>query len=227
MAQESISNDDQQVERRSTERQISVLINAGITHEGDDALCRIRNLSSGGVMIECALALKMDDLITLQLRTGRKVTGQVRWISENRAGVAFANADAAQMVTQRLAAQDLHTSPIGFPLFRREAWAKLTMGHKSARSRIAALSPTGISLENAPEWEDERILGISIEGLGDHLVRVSDIMPRSSDDELNLHFMQPLNYRILSDWLAQQPRKAVMAGDMQPMSDQRSWTSKQ
>lgn len=227
MAQDSFSQDDQQIDRRSTERQISVLINAGITHEGGDALCRIRNLSSGGIMIECALALKMDDMVTLQLRTGRSVTGQVRWIGESRAGVAFADADAAQMVTQRLAAQNLHISPIGFPLFRREAWAKLTMGHKNARSRIATLSPTGISLENAPEWEDERVLGLSIEGLGDHLVRVSDIMPRGSEDELNLLFMQPLNYRVLCDWLAQQPRKAFVAGDMQPMTDPRYLASKQ
>jgi|GEM_PF-2283258 len=226
MAQQNSLDDEQQGDRRSAERQISVLINAGIIHEGDDALCRIRNLSSGGIMIESALTLKIDDSVTLQMRTGRIVTGQVRWISEDRAGIAFAGADAAQLVTQRLASQELQASPIGFPLFQREAWAKLSIGHKTARARIAALTPIGISLENAPDWEGERVLNLSIEGLGDHLVRVSDIMPRGSDDELNLLFMQPLNYRLFSDWLAQQPRKAGIAADTLPFADQKPAAAK-
>ena len=53
------SPEQEMADRRSGERQISVLINAGLVHRGDDALCRIRNLSSGGVMIECGLPLKI------------------------------------------------------------------------------------------------------------------------------------------------------------------------
>tara|TARA_R110000782_G_scaffold78276_1_gene154863 strand:+ start:60196 stop:60852 length:657 start_codon:yes stop_codon:yes gene_type:complete len=195
-------------DRRSTERQISVLINAGIAYRDQDALCRIRNLSAGGVMIESPLDFAMDEPVLLQLRTGRTISGVVRWVSEGRAGIAFDDPQSAEWVTERLTAQNLDSSAIGYPLFRREASAKLVVPHRHGRARIAAVSPIGVVLAEAREWSAEQVFTIAIEGLGDNLARVNDSRPNNDEDELNMLFLQPLNYRALNDWLHSQPRIA-------------------
>lgn len=192
-------------ERRSAERQVSVLINAGIVHEGRDALCRIRNLSAGGVMIECDLPLAVEDRVELKLRSGRTVEAVVRWTEEGKAGIAFQDADSAALVTERLAASALETSPIGYPLFEREGWAEIVADHKRVRTRIARISPTGISVSSDDRWGAERVFSVSIDGLGDHLTRRAD-NPADGAEEMSLIFVQPLLYRALNDWLAATPR---------------------
>ena len=198
--------DHQQTERRSGERQVSVLINAGIAHNGDDALCRIRNLSPGGAMIECGLPLAMDDRVDLQLRSGRMIDAVVRWVKEGQAGLAFNHPKSAQWISEKPGQQALELSPIGFPVFQREAWTRMTAGPRHGRAHIAAVSPTGIALENIAEWRNERVLNLSIDGLGDHLVRQANAGFEGLDDLSCLIFVQPLNFRMLNDWLACQPR---------------------
>jgi hypothetical protein len=204
--QDPASSDPLHPDRRTGERQISVLINAGIVHDGKDALCRIRNLSSGGVMVESSLSLAMDDRVTLQLRSGRMVEGVIRWIGEGRAGIAFSDPHASEMVTERLASGALATSPIGYPLFERQAWAQVIADHKRVRARIARISPSGITVEDGHDWRNEHVFSISIEGLGDHLARRVDGDASESDEEMHLIFVQPLHYRAFEDWLATMPR---------------------
>ena len=198
--------DHQQAERRIGERQVSVLINAGIAHESNDALCRIRNLSSGGAMIECGLPLAMDDRVDLQLRSGRMIEAVVRWVKDGQAGLSFDHPKSAQWVAEKPGQQALELSPIGFPIFQREAWARMTVGPRHGRAHIAAISPIGIALENISEWQNERVLSLSIDGLGDHLARQANAGFKGLDDLFCLIFVQPLNFRMLNDWLATQPR---------------------
>ena len=198
-------------ERRCGERQVSVLINAGIIHNGNDALCRIRNLSSGGAMIECQLPLTVDDQVELQLRTGRVVHGIVRWVLDGRAGISFMDPRSYRWIMQRPATLEDCASPIGYPIFQREAWVKLAAGHKRGKARIVALSPVAIALGHAPEWPGETLLTVSIEGLGDYLARATEDRGSLGEDEHILYFAQPLHYRAFNDWLASQPRISPLA----------------
>ncbi len=205
--QDPVSSDPLHPDRRSGERQISVLINAGIVHEGKDALCRIRNLSSGGVMVESSLALAMDDPVKLHLRSGRMIEGVIRWVGERRAGIAFADPHAAEQVTERLASGVLASSPIGYPLFERQAWVHVVADHKRIRARIARISPSGITVEDGHDWGNERVFSLAIDGLGDHLARrIDDAAATDHDEEVHLIFVQPLHYRVFEDWLATTPR---------------------
>ena len=208
-------------ERRGAERQISVLINAGIHHDGQDALCRIRNLSSGGVMIECGLPLKVDDRVQLQLRSGRRVDGCVRWLGDARAGIAFDDEDAAAVVTERLASSSLVNSAIGFPLFERDAWAELLADHVRLRTPVLRISPTGIVVSDNERWADERVFTVKVDGLGDHLARRADAAHGTAGDELSLVFVQPLHFRALNDWLASMPPPIAALGNPAQAMDAR------
>lgn len=193
-------------DRRATQRQISVLVNAGVVSGDEDGLCRIRNLSDGGAMIESNLDLMIDSEIELHLRSGRILGCRVRWAEEGRAGLSFDDPRSAEWVTERLAGYSLKASPIGYPLFHRQATAQLSSGHRRARAQVEALSPIGMHVRDAAEWEDESVLSVAIEGLGEHLARVGDNPVSELSDGLNLLFVQPLNFRLMNDWLCSQPR---------------------
>ncbi len=215
--QNPVSSDPLQPDRRSGERQISVLINAGIVHDGKDALCRIRNLSSGGVMVESSLALAMDDPVTLQLRSGKMIEGAIRWVGEGRAGIAFSDPHSAELVTERLASSWLQSSSIGFPLFERQAWAQILADHKRVRGRVLRISPAGVSIEDGHDWGNERVFSLTIEGLGDHLARRVDGDGMDQGEEMHLIFVQPLHYRAFEEWLAMMPR-VTGPGTAHPMA---------
>lgn len=195
-------------ERRAAERQISVLINAGLLHSGRDALCRIRNLSTGGIMVETGLPLGVDDRVMLQLRSGRPVRGTVRWAEAGKAGIAFDDPRSAQWVTEKPMDHHLRASPIGYPLFRREAWARVVVSTRQMRAKIVAISPVGVMVENDRDWGTEKVFTISILGLGEHLARLVEGHSAIDPDQgvMSFIFIQPLNYNALNEWLAETPR---------------------
>lgn len=202
-------------DRRTGDRQISVLINAGIVHQGNDALCRIRNLSAGGVMLECPLPLVVNDEIELHLRSGRHVTGQVRWVDEGRAGVAFDDPASAELVgaTQQPATKRIsirrqveEASPIGYPYFRRQCWAQLSAGNLRAQVPVAYISSTGLIVENVVEWGGERLFSVSIEGLGRYAARLCAGAATEYGETVGLLFVEPVLYRSFNDWLMATPR---------------------
>lgn len=186
-------------DRRTADRQISVLINAGITHEGRDTLCRIRNLSPGGVMIECTLPLAVDDKILLHLRSGHDAEGLVRWVRDGKAGIAFDDPAASALVSGAVGGTGASFSPIGYPLFRRDAWVGLSAGHRKERAAVAMISPTGILVETGRDWGRECLFTVTFDGLGDHLARTEGGIP--DDDMMALIFVRPLHYRLFDEWL--------------------------
>lgn len=210
------SPDDAAMDRRIAERHISVLINAGISHADADALCRIRNLSAGGVMIECPLPLAEDDVVELQLRSGHRIGGLVRWVREGQAGIAFDDPASAALVNgaspagKRLSIrkQQPHedVSPVGYPLFRRQCWAQLAAGHKRGRAPVVMISPTGLIVEALSDWTGETLFGVTIEGLGRLPARVSDSAASGDGETIALLFVEPVHYRTFNEWLLVTPQ---------------------
>jgi len=210
------SPEGEAADRRAGSRQISVLINAGIVHRGEDALCRIRNLSAGGVMIECPLPLAVDDPIELHLRSGSEVRGTVRWAKDGQAGIAFDDPASAALVgaTQQPAAkrasirrQPESASPIGHPVFRRKGWAHLIAGNVKGRAPILRVSPAGVIVENCVDWGGERLFSVTIEGLGRYSARLDNPLSAEDSETVALIFVEPVLYRTFNDWLLATPRE--------------------
>jgi hypothetical protein len=50
---------------------------------------RVRNLSEGGLMVDCARVKEPGTPVSLELRGIGKVTGKVAWCTEGRIGIAL------------------------------------------------------------------------------------------------------------------------------------------
>lgn len=132
-----------------------------ITHSGDH-LCRVRNISSGGMLVECETTLAMDETVKIELRNLNVITAQVRWIRGDRIGIQF---DAPIEV-----ADFLH-KPTGSTLLPRAprlgASCPVILWHigRNHAATLLDVSQTGCRLELAGALPDGAEVRISIPGL--------------------------------------------------------------
>lgn len=69
----------------------SLFLQARLTREGAEAMTlRIRNLSSGGMMADCAAPIERGEKVMIEIRGIGAVEGQIAWSHEQKIGVAFA-----------------------------------------------------------------------------------------------------------------------------------------
>ena len=75
--------------RRGDQRIKTVYRLVKIEHDQDEGLARCRNLSDGGVKLELAMPLNLNDRVTVSFSTDTLIDGRVVWLSGDSCGVAF------------------------------------------------------------------------------------------------------------------------------------------
>lgn len=55
----------------------------------DAAIVRIRNISSGGMMVDCEQPVGPGELLDAEIKNIGRVRGRVAWRTDNRMGIAF------------------------------------------------------------------------------------------------------------------------------------------
>lgn len=185
-------------ERRTAERAVSVLINAGIAQSDRDALCRIRNLSESGIMVETRLPLTPDTDVSIQLRSGRLLDGTVRWRKDMRAGISFADVSADAILSDR---PSVDGTDFIFPRFERRAGATVTVRHRRHRCTLSSLSLGDAVLFGLDGVAIGNVVTVAVEGLDDRLARIV----RIEGDRAVVSFTEPLHFRSLERWLETVP----------------------
>lgn len=76
-------------ERRSEQRHLSVLRVGKIMMHTHEELCLIRNISGGGLMAHVYSIFTPGDSITLEIKNGHVLEGQVAWFQDEMVGIRF------------------------------------------------------------------------------------------------------------------------------------------
>jgi len=76
-------------ERRHGERHLKILRVGVVTVDGRRELCLIRNISAGGVMAHVYSSVRPGQVVTVELKSNQQLKGQVVWVREANAGIAF------------------------------------------------------------------------------------------------------------------------------------------
>jgi len=80
-------------------RLTTILMVGRLIADGADHICRVRNVSSGGMMIECDAAIAVGATVKVELRNLNSVEAKVVWSRPPRLGVQFASArDVAEIL---------------------------------------------------------------------------------------------------------------------------------
>jgi PilZ domain len=196
--------DDTPERRVENRQQISVLINAGVTAGGQDALCRIRNMSDQGVMIECRLPLVAEQPVQLCLRSGRVFDGVVRWARDGRAGIEIGSGLSLSILNEAMKLLDFAFKGAR-PCFARSGRALVSFDHRNIRCQISEISLNHVRLSGLDGVPNQQIATVTIDGLGSLYAKLgaapTDGAFGDDPDSMIALFTQPLHFRLLDDWL--------------------------
>lgn len=148
-------------------RTVTTLLVGKLVSDGSgEQLCRVRNLSATGMLIETQRPLGYGNWVAVELRCGQRLAGSVAWSSTGRAGVQFAapievdhvlavarGATAARMVAPRA------------PRFAANLSARLINEGHPIDVTVENISQSGARVTLGEHCELDRSVTLSIPGL--------------------------------------------------------------
>lgn len=130
------------------ERTVTLLMLGRLKYQGNDTICRIRNVSAGGMRIDTGSPLEEGEYVAVEARNGESIDGRIVWTGNLTCGIAFAGPVDHQALLvppmgpsgRRLAARS--------PRFRASAAARLQTGGRQIELRVVDISLGGCRVES-------------------------------------------------------------------------------
>ena len=72
------------------ERTVTLLMLGRLKYQGNDTICRIRNVSAGGMRIDTGSPLEEGEYVAVEARNGESIDGRIVWTGNLTCGIAFA-----------------------------------------------------------------------------------------------------------------------------------------
>lgn len=162
-------------------------------------LCRVRNISMTGMMLETHHTLSYGSWVAVELRSGDRLQGSVVWSSEGRAGVEFgAPIDVDHILAQAKATPErFGANAPRAPRFDVECAARISCFGRHIDVALENISQSGarICLPKPPKPDTEVIL--SVPGLPSRRCTTR----WASEEKAGLVFLEPISYNDLAPWL--------------------------
>jgi hypothetical protein len=116
-----------------------LLVGRMLTVRGDH-LCRVRNVSTGGMMIESTADVTPGEVVRLELRNLHVIDVEVRWVRDERIGVRF---DAERELTALLSTPEGDTRAPRAPRLTANASVLLVQDGHNLAATLLDLSQSG------------------------------------------------------------------------------------
>lgn len=179
-------------------RTLTLLLVGRIIGDKRDALCRIRNLSEGGLRAEVRARFMIGERVRIEFRNSDAVAGVVRWTDRKAIGVQF---DAAVDV-ERLLAESSTVRRKGAPAPRAprlptSCWADIRIDGHPQRASLLDLSQGGAKLRTRTALEIGTMLTLSVPGLEPMRAVVRWVRGENA----GIAFFEPIAFATLAAWL--------------------------
>jgi hypothetical protein len=186
-------------ERRSSNRQVSVMLTAKLETTGRQQPCRILNISTKGANIESLISLKVGQPIEIEFRSNLKSKGTVRWVRDSQAGVEFQDAIDLNEIWKRseISIKRIKPRPPRYCCF---APAIVEHGDQRQECQIIDISASGIRVVDITNIALGATVMIEPKGLPRHRAKVVWCNKESA----GLKLINPFKYHELEMWLLQQ-----------------------
>lgn len=199
METEAASNEQSHSERRADRRHLAVLQIGKLILRDRQALCLVRNISAGGVMVQSTTPLRADDPIAIQLKASDAIPGRIAWVKELSAGISF---NAPIDVDHVLLPDPESTILPRQPRLEVTANAKLTAGRDEHAVELWDISQGGAKIAWSGALFEEKV-ELAVEGLPARAGR----MCWTKNGFAGIAFNLALPFDVLADWvLSRSPR---------------------
>lgn len=185
-------------------RTVTMLVVAKLLTGAGEGLCRIRNMSTGGLVLETRMGLAPDEAVRIELRSGRALTGRVVWCEAPRAGLAF---DAPVVVEEALATPVPAGSRIAraphprAPRIAAEARIEVHLPAGRIYAHLCDISQGGARLKLPVTVRPGDRMTLSVPGIAPKLA-----FARWAGEDVGVVFAEPLSFDALAGWLAARPQ---------------------
>jgi hypothetical protein len=157
-----------EMERRDSERHLTLFRVGTITIDDRRELCLIKNISAGGMLIRAYCSLEPGTALSVELKRGEQVRGTVSWASEGSVGIAF---DQRIDVVQLLASSMDGARP-RMPRVEVRCIASVRQGANVYGMRARDVSQGGLKVESSRELAIGSEVVVTLPGLAPQLAVV-------------------------------------------------------
>ncbi|MBB3032494.1 PilZ domain-containing protein [Alteriqipengyuania lutimaris] len=147
------------------ERTVALLMLGRIWRGGSDAICRIRNVSAGGMRIDTCLALEEGERVTVEARNAQRIEGRVAWTGFHSAGIAFAaSVDSEALLLPPVGPSGARVATRS-PRFKASVVAHFQSGSRLEKMRVIDISLGGCRVESNASFPRDLEGTLAIPGL--------------------------------------------------------------
>jgi hypothetical protein len=181
-------------------RMLTVLLVGRIIRPNGDGLCRIRNISAGGLMAEVCARFMVEERVTIELRNDRMLEGVVRWIKPGKIGVQFDQplTDIAQILSEQRLGQRRRGGPARrSPRLPTDCSADIQLDGHHFHGAVTDVSQHGARLVTSAPVRIDRLLRLTVAGLPPLRGTVRWL----TEDGAGITFLDPIAFTLLGEWL--------------------------
>lgn len=152
-------------------------------------------------MFECLRPPRVGQRVSVELRSDKQMTGIVRWVKDNNAGVEFDQRISVELILREERNSLLRVRPRA-PRFKRRGTVKLIVGGETVMGDIVDIAIGGLSCR--PESPMRR--GVPIVVSLDDIGATNAEIRWEKGDVVGIRFEKPLPWRAFQLWLDAAPR---------------------
>jgi hypothetical protein len=195
------------VERRGVERKLAVLRVAKLASYRGEELCRIRNISEAGIMVETAGRHAVGGHVVVELRCDQRLGGTIVWARGQDMGIRFdQTVDVAQVLAK---APDENRRFVRRPRIMVACLARVRVGPKMLNVQVTDISQGGIKVAIG----DLAPVGAKVTVTVDGLPSVAGVACWSRDGYTGIAFNQHFSFDQLTHWLGMRLGGCRVASD--------------
>lgn len=184
-------------DRRAEDRRTTLLRIGKLVANGEQRLCRIRNISSAGAMLQVYHPLAADERIAVEITPEYPVAASVVWAAEDLAGVRF-DAPIDVVAALRGDARDRPYRRVArTPRVNVRRTARICTADAERDVTLCDISLNGAKIETAAALAYDSEIALFVDGLPALAGRVR----WCHDDRAGIEFDMPLPIDLLGTWL--------------------------
>lgn len=197
---QTLQDSDTSEEHRRSDRQVvTVRWVAKMTGEKGQELCLIRNISTGGVMANIYSTHEVGERISLEIRSGQQLQGEIVWMRDGCVGIRFlesVNVDE-MLKSASVDRNGLRTRP---PRIEVYGQANIKIGDRTYSVDLCDLSQGGVKVTLPEPIAAGNEVVVSIGGLEDR----KSLIRWQKNGRAGLSFVRPISFDLLVEWLSAQ-----------------------
>jgi PilZ domain len=182
-------------DRRTDERALAVLpVGRLVSPEWQD-LCKIRNVSAGGMMAEVTTARPAGDAVVVELNSNQQIAGRIVWVRDTTIGIKFDDTvDLREILASRRPRIGFRPRP---PRLDIRCSATVQLAGLYHKVEVQDISLGGIKIQ----MDASKFVGKDVVVTIESLRPVKGTIQWYNEGRAGIIFHQPVTFEELAEWL--------------------------